>query len=142
MQGVKPCLLWKGKLNKPNGYGCFYRDGKRVLAHRDAYEKAYGPIPDGMSVLHWCDVKVCIEPTHLKVGTIAENNQEARERGQWKPHIGVAHGMAKINDDDVREIRRLWANGGITSKALGERYDLTGRQILNIAYRLQWSHVQ
>ena len=118
------------------------RKGKRILAHRDAYEKAYGPIPNGLKVLHNCDVKSCIEPTHLRLGTVAENNQEARERGQWKPQIGMAHGRAKINDDDVRTIRQVFAIGGITAKALGQKYDLSGRQIANIVTRQQWSHVK
>lgn len=62
------CLLYQGKL-QPNGYPSG--------AHRRAYVKAFGPIPEGLTIDHrWdlgCRYKHCIEPTHLEAVTRIEN---------------------------------------------------------------------
>lgn len=70
------CLIWMHSTNTP-GYGQLWRvkNGKKKLefAHRVAYELANGEIPVGSDVLHRCDVKCCIEPTHLYLGNHRQN---------------------------------------------------------------------
>jgi hypothetical protein len=70
------------------GYGYVGRD--REYAHRFAYRAAYGEIPEGKQVLHWCDMPGCCNPFHLHAGTRSDNMQEAVARGRlhpWKTHI-------------------------------------------------------
>lgn len=72
------CLRWQGA-HTPKGYGQIYLDGKAQAVHRVAYERAFGPIPDGLEVDHvraqGCVHRDCIEPAHLEAVTHAENVQ-------------------------------------------------------------------
>ena len=75
------CWLWRGSRWK-NGYGEAYVAGKRKRAHRVAWELTNGTIPIDMLVCHKCDVKLCVNPDHLYVGTVADNNRDMIERRQ------------------------------------------------------------
>lgn len=87
------CLEWTGATLK--GYGQV-GDGQKVLyAHRVAYELAYGPIPDGLHVLHRCDNPPCCEPSHLFVGTHAENMTDMADKGRAHWQTGRTAGAAK-----------------------------------------------
>ena len=73
------CLLWTGGRTSA-GYGALsLGGGKKVLAHRYAWEREHGPIPEGMVIDHryHCD-KACVEPGHLRLATRAKNNQNRR----------------------------------------------------------------
>ncbi len=65
------CWLWVGHI-AANGYAIF-SDGKSVLAHRWAYERYIGPIPEGFVIDHLCGVRCCVNPLHLEPVTLAEN---------------------------------------------------------------------
>lgn len=68
------CLAWMGALTGV-GYGHLYSGGKMVGAHRYAWERVYGPIPDGKFIDHTCWVRSCVEVTHLRLATPAQNVQ-------------------------------------------------------------------
>ena len=70
---VGECWLWTGPLK--GKYGGARLDGKSVYAHRLAYELAIGPIPDGLTIDHLCETKLCCRPEHLEAVTQQENNQ-------------------------------------------------------------------
>lgn len=80
------CLLWIGTWTH-HGYGQIWaaRNSKRMIStHRAAYELTYGKIPDGMCVLHKCDVRCCINPDHLFLGTDADNVADMIAKGRRK----------------------------------------------------------
>lgn len=90
------CVEWTGVTVKSNGYeghryGRFTRDGKKHLAHRVAYQRAFGGIPDGTKVLHRCDNPLCCNPQHLFLGTQRDNVRDAIGKGRLNP---VANGRA------------------------------------------------
>lgn len=83
---VGDCWVWNGTVGN-HGYGKINDFGDMVLTHRVSYEATYGKIPEGMQVLHKCDVKLCVNPDHLFIGTQKDNVQDmlrkGRNRNQW-----------------------------------------------------------
>ena len=74
------CWLWTGYIGK-NGYGRF-KANKDIGAHRFAYQLLKGPIPAGLFVLHRCDVRHCVNPEHLFLGTQRDNILDAQSKGR------------------------------------------------------------
>lgn len=66
------CHLWMGA-RLPKGYGRFWDGRRAVYAHRFAYERAKGPIPDGLCIDHLCRTPACVNPEHLEAVTLREN---------------------------------------------------------------------
>ena len=74
------CWLWVGATYE-QGYGMFNAgEGRIVRAHRFSFERRVGPIPQGMTIDHICEVKNCVNPNHLEIVTAAENRRRYRER--------------------------------------------------------------
>ena len=73
------CILWVGNTGT-NGYGMLNWQNQAWLAHRLAWMEVHGRIPAGMNVLHRCDVRACINPAHLFLGTTADNMRDLREK--------------------------------------------------------------
>ena len=86
------CQEWEGE-RFPSGYGYVSSAERREygtpLAHRVAWIKANGPIPDGMKILHSCDNPPCVNLAHLSVGTQSKNIADAVARGRIT-HLGKA----------------------------------------------------
>lgn len=76
------CWIWTASVGS-HGYGNAF-DGKVRTAHRMSWEIANGPIPRGGWVLHRCDVKRCVNPAHLYVGTHEQNMRDAAERRRMR----------------------------------------------------------
>lgn len=144
-RGPDECWPWKASTN-PDGYGWIRRiaDGLMDLAHRVSWELNRGKIPSGMYVLHSCDNPPCVNPGHLWLGTQVDNmadmTRKGRKIGIVGPH-GEAHAFAKVTAEQVREIRRIYAEGEISQKALGERYGLTQSPTSQIIRHETWKHV-
>lgn len=138
------CWPWLGQLEH-TGYGLFFLPGKKpnapkARAHRVSWELANGPIPNGLNVLHRCDNRRCVNPAHLFLGTIADNNRDRWEKGREADRRGVKNGRAKLTADQVGEIRTRYAAGGISQERLGLEYGVCQTQISRIIHK-QWRHV-
>lgn len=97
------CWLWLGPMNPSNGYGRFYLNEKEVVyAHNFSFKHHKGKIPKGLMLRHTCDIKLCVNPDHVILGTAKQNSQDAVERGQHRS--GTRHGMCKLSEIEVIDI--------------------------------------
>lgn len=151
-----PCWLWTAATNRA-GYGIFGFQGRSRLAHDVSYVLDHGhePPPETPFILHHCDNKPCVRPSHFYAGTKADNSRDAVARGRTAtgdrstsrlhPEVlvrGEQARSAKLTEVQVREIRRLWAEGNITQVALGDMYGVAGQSINMIVRGLAWAHVK
>ena len=115
------CLEFTGVSLRSGGkdshrYGRITRNGKKMLAHRYAYELEYGVIPDGMCVCHKCDNTLCCNPAHLFLGTQKENIRDAVSKNRMsrvsrpKPK-GEQSPTARLTDLQITEIRNRRHSG-------------------------------
>lgn len=136
------CWEWNG-LRGPLGYGRAYgpyAGRRRWPAHRLVYSIMVEPIPEGMVVRHRCDNPPCVNPAHLELGTIADNNADRTERGRSCRTSGQDRWVSKLTDDDVRAARRMLADG-LSQHAVGEALGVSQTTIWAIKSGNRWSHV-
>jgi hypothetical protein len=79
------CWEWTAGRNEWN-YGVFPIRGRNVYAHRFAYTRWVGPIPEGQKVLHRCDNPPCVNPAHLFLGTQQANVDDMYAKGRAVPN--------------------------------------------------------
>lgn len=96
------CWLWNNGAT-PNEYGQLYNaKGPKIRSHRLSFEMHHGPIPKGMHVCHRCDVKACVNPAHLFVGTQQDNMRDMHAKGRGyipptKDHCKYGHPLQVTN---------------------------------------------
>ena len=135
--GPAACWTW-GASCDPKGYGQF-NQGNHVCegAHIIAWELTHGPIPAGLCVLHRCDNPPCVNPAHLFLGTIADNNADMMAKGRHAR--GSGHGNARLTEDGVMSARAMRREGRLY-REIGAAL---GVSEATIRYALQrgWRHV-
>jgi len=82
------CWIWTARLHQ--GYGVY--GGK--VAHREAYKRLVGPIPDGLELDHICRRPPCVNPLHMQPVTRSEN---ARRRFALITHCKHGHEFTPEN---------------------------------------------
>lgn len=117
-----------------------------ILSHRIAWLLENGQIPHdgsahGICVCHRCDVRACCNPAHLFLGTNAENLQDMGAKGRAFAAHGEVNGSAKLTAAQVREIRSLYAAGGLFYRDLAAEFDVSEALIGQIIRRVIWKNV-
>jgi len=154
VRGPDECWLWKGSMN-PGGYGQFSLGRQTYKAHRIAYFLKHGHDPGPLCVCHKCDVRNCVNPFHLFLGTPIENQRDSEAKGRfriggdhgcWQTHPekmprGERHGRAKVKEADIVEIRRLYATGSYTYAVLAEKFGISFGAVGRIVNRKRWQHI-
>lgn len=125
------CWPWMASLDG-RGYGQLgggRAGAPNFRAHRVSWEMHRGPIPSGMNVLHSCDNRRCVNPTHLFLGTKADNTQDMWKKGR--------NTRRKVTDDQVHEIRA----SALPYTELARTYGIASEQIRNIKRGYSFKHL-
>lgn len=153
IKSLHECWEWTGAKRK-HGYGkIMVEDGirssgkrrqKDISAHRVSYMIHYGPIPKGFCICHTCDNPGCVNPNHLFLGTLADNNRDMRNKGRqaWGKkvsHPGEKNPSAKLTEKDVKKIRTLYPKQ--TQTKIANDYGVTQGLIGHIVHRRIWKHI-
>lgn len=137
------CMLWTGTILR-NGYGQINIRAKLVYVHRFSLILADGmPESSNMEAAHApviCHNRACVAPIHLRWATKADN--EADKLLDGTRVYGEKHGISKLTESDVIEIRSLYSQNLYTQSKLGELYSVDQRTISRIVRYEQWAEVQ
>lgn len=130
------CWEWLGTVNHL-GYGKTKFQGKHMTTHRVAWLLTYGVTPNFL--LHSCDNAKCANPSHLREGTPQENMKDKVERNRSAK--GEGHGMSKLKDSDVRQIKQMLASGD-TQTRIAEMFGVSQFLVSCIKLGKNWTHIK
>lgn len=162
---IGQCWLWTA--GKSSGYGLLRESGRTnpIYAHRYSWELHNDrPVPARLNVNHHCDVRACVRPEHLFVGTQLANIRDALDKGRlapqqetfkrlwredWKNRRGENIHCSKLTGAQVLEIRKLYAKNipGIRKgkeysiERLASMFSVSARSIYDIIDGLTWKHL-
>ena len=131
------CWHWTGTKDNRN-YGVFYVNPKIVKAHRLALILDGTDVPSSKCVMHKCDNPQCVNPNHLSVGTLADNNQD--KQNKMRHVYGEGNHTCKLSEQDVKNIRNTPRERGYLVK-LSEKYNVSKPTIEAIVYNKSWKHL-
>lgn len=121
------CWEWEASHNQ-QGYGQFRYAGTMRPAHQVAFALSFGPAPD--HVLHKCDNRSCVNPSHLYNGTNMDNVQDRVNRGNQL--LGEDVPVSKLNEGDAEEIRERYESEDVTQQELAEEYDISQSNVSRV----------
>jgi HNH endonuclease len=149
------CWLWTGPTHG-NGYGEFMFHRKRYSAHRFSFRLYNGTIRKGLHVLHRCDNPPCVRPSHLFLGTPADNwrdmiakGHHARVPDSFKARLGTDNNAHKLTNAQVKKIRKLYESERHlprkgrphSSSILATMFHVDRHTIRRITTRRYWKHI-
>lgn len=144
IDGIDGCWLWVGSKNL-DGYGNFFVNKKCKSAHRVAFTLYVQEIPKGLSVLHKCDVRNCVNPKHLFLGTQKENMVDCSIKGRIANNGHFLRGekqwSAKYTKQQVLKVREMYATGNYTYKEISNILKIKADYIGLLVRRVRWKHV-
>jgi hypothetical protein len=143
------CWIWTSLTYKRSGYGKYLKRKIAYGAHRIAYLVQNGSDPGETLVCHRCDIKLCVRKEHLFLGSAADNSLDMRTKGRSatgdrngmrthpeKRSPGERNGFAKLTDNEVREICRIYGAGDISQYELARRFHVWQMTISRIVRRV------
>ena len=130
------CHLWTATCNK-KGYGIFSLNGKGHRAHRISWEINGGIIPSGSLVLHKCDTPACVNPSHLFIGSNADNMADKIAKGRGRVPFGSSHWKSKLTEKEAIEIY----SDDRSAIEIAADYGVGKRTIFRIKAKEGWRHI-
>lgn len=132
------CWLWRGAIGK-NGYGYVGIDGRKVIStHQFMYMVVLGKtLLPGFQLRHTCDVRHCVRPDHLMVGTQKDNIADAMSR---KRHVLAGFVKKKLDEEKIAQIRLMFLDG-MRNAEIARRFGVSNSLISLIRSRKRWQKV-
>jgi hypothetical protein len=129
------CRIWIGSLNL-GGYGRLSEGREKTIsAHKKSYEHFVAKVPEGMVVMHDCDMPSCVNPNHLRIGSTLDNVQDKVEKNRQAK--GVSHGKSKLTNEQVRRAKF----GGENLKNLAVEFGCSKIALNQIRSGRYWKHI-
>lgn len=129
-----------------HGYPQIRLNRKKTTINRVAFVKAFGPIPEGLHVLHKCDVRMCINPEHLFLGTQVDNMKDMCDKGRHvcgeefgKTRQGEKNGRAKLSESEAFSIKYNTAE--MTKEQVANKFNVSPAQVWRIRSGILWKHI-
>lgn len=138
---ISGCWKWIGS-RLQIGYGRFRVKNQYKYSHRLMFEHFNGPIPahdsyHGLCVCHRCDNRICVNPTHLFLGTHQENVKDMDIKGRRVVNRGVANPLAVLTEKQVRDIFR--AEGSL--RKIAKQFNTNPAKVWKIKHKEAWKHL-
>ena len=136
------CMFWIGDKNRYGRITRYLEKQEYIYAHRYSYELHFGRFNKELCVLHRCDNPLCVAPSHLFLGTHADNMRDCKNknRNRCTPRYGEENHAAKLTEKQVKNIKKALENGGKVT-ALAEKYGVTRQSISNIKHSRTWGQI-
>lgn len=122
-----------------DGYPRAKHGGRMWRLNRLIFTFVNGEIPEGKVVGHLCNNKGCINPHHLYLTTAAENSTQAKLDGLYK--TGIENGRAKLSEEDVKELRRLYYEETVSQDNLAKKYKLSQSTVSAIVRKKTYTNI-
>lgn len=133
---TETCWLWPVVPPSANGYGRAWFRGDTRRPHKIAWILTHGEVPDGLNVLHHCDVRHCVNPSHLFLGTKRDNALDAVAKR--RNCFGEKHGMSKVTFDSAHEMRVALTQFGVKQKHLAQLFKIDPRTVGDLIHGRMW----
>lgn len=132
------CWLWKGATDIP-GYGVLLESRTRSYrAHRVSWTIKNGPIPDSLMLCHRCDVRNCVNPDHLFLGTRRDNLDDMVKKGRQSASCGENHYLSKLTQKQVVFILNQWRRKQMSQAQLSAKFGVCQGAISRIVNGKGW----
>lgn len=135
------CWLYTGGSIDHDGYGRIEHMRKWMRVHRAAYIELVESVPITLNILHECDQRTCWRPEHLYKGTQRDNLRDRVSRNPNSWAKGQYASNSKLTEEQVLEIRHVYATTRIGMGKLANRYSVGLATISDIIHRKTWAHI-
>lgn len=134
---VGECWEWQG--SRDAGYGTICLSQRIYYTHRIAYQLGTGLDPGPLLVCHHCDNPPCCRPSHLFLGTVKDNANDAVAKGRLRGHSapGSCNHQAKLTEAQAIEIKYSTETG----RAIAARFGISEMVVSLIKRGKRWTHI-